>query len=81
MNCDDAVGAEEERERDGEHRQRREAGELQPLLARGAALDGEQAHARTTSGEPNSPFGRTSRTTKMIASGTRIFRSEPMKPM
>ena len=36
------------------------------------------AHARSTSRVPSNPAGRRTRTTKMTASGTRIFRSWPM---
>ena len=61
-----AVRAEEERQRDGGH----EHGDPDGPLG---------VHARATSGEPNSPCGRTSSTVRITISGTRIFRSWPMK--
>jgi hypothetical protein len=72
---DDPVGVEGDAHRDQhDHHQGRDA---QRLPAASVRLDPEERHVRLTSGEPNSPDGRTSSTTKMTASGTSTFRSAP----
>ena len=50
----------------------------QPPPPATAGVDANKGHARVTSGEPNSPDGRASSTTKITASGTSTFRSAPM---
>ena len=72
---DHPVAVERDAGRDQHHRgERRRA---QRPVAPAAGLDPEGAHPWVTSGEPNSPDGRTSSTTKMTASGTSTLRSAP----